>query len=664
MVYVGEFYLKCLLRNPTFTFIQAGISCEWANDSQHLLLEHFDAICHSPSQLYHSALPFSPSSSLVHRYYNAGLSREVKVVKGLPSEWGPCFRTVTFDSQPLGLAYWKGTIAAGLESGNIITLDGTTGSQGTTLSSHTDWVRCLNFSSDGMLLASGSDDTTVKLWEVQTGGVIKTFHGHTSWVYSVSILTDGMSLLSGSDDTTIKLWDVQTGEVIKTFHGHTGWVYSISILVDGTTFASGSHDKTIRLWDIQTGGCYHIIEQQDEVQNVTLSPINSQSLVFASGNTVQHWDISSHQLSPSHYNSYVSFSLDGTQLVSCQGVGTATQNSNSGAIVAKFHNSGDTPNNCCFSPDGRLVAIAVGTCICILDITGLDPHLVDIFTGHTRTITSLVFSSPSSLISSSCDQSVKFWQISTLSTDPVVGHPKPTPLHSVSIKSITLQAKDGVVVSNDLDGMVRTWDVSTGFCKESLQTPAKNTQWSDTRLVNGRLILAWHADEKIHIWDMQKGELIQTVDVASRDIEDIRISEDGSKVFCLKWVSVGAWSTWTGESVGEVKLKGTNYQRSLLIDGSRAWVHCPFLEPQGWDFGIPGQSPVQLLIPPSLRFSGTKLWNIGLDRIKDTATGKVVFQLGGMFSKPIDVQLDSWYILARYQSGDVLILDFNHVFLQ
>jgi len=166
------------------TLVQAGVPCKWANDSQRLLLEWFDAICKSPSQVYHHALPFCPSSSWLHKYYTVEDLQVVKVVKGIPAEWGMCARTVTYSRVPMAITCWKDTIVVGLTSGDIIMLDGITGSQTAVLSGHTDYVRSLAFLLDGTSLVSGSDDRTTKLWDVQTGGVVKTFHvsGRTSAV--------------------------------------------------------------------------------------------------------------------------------------------------------------------------------------------------------------------------------------------------------------------------------------------------------------------------------------------------------------------------------------------------------------------------------------------------------------------------------------------------
>jgi len=66
-------------------------------------------------------------------------------------------------------------------------------------------------------LASGSDDNTVKLWNVQTGNCVRTLEGHSHWVMSVAWSGDSLTLASGSDDNTVKLWNMQSGECIATF---------------------------------------------------------------------------------------------------------------------------------------------------------------------------------------------------------------------------------------------------------------------------------------------------------------------------------------------------------------------------------------------------------------------------------------------------------------
>jgi len=546
----------------------------------------------------------------------------VKAVKGLPAGWGVCFRTVLLDNIPLALSYWKNTIAVGSRHKDIIFFNAITGSQAAVFSGHTDRVTSLVFS------------------------------------------PNGASLISGSNDMTVKLWDIQTGGVVKTFSGHTDWVWSVSISADCTKIASGSEDKTMRLWDIQSGECHGVIKQWDIVYHVSFSPTNPQYLLSKSNYKIWQWDIDGHQIPPTYNGFCFAFSPNGTQLVLCTGRFITIQDSGSRAIVAGFHVPDSNTRRCCFSPDGRLVAVAAGHTTYIWDITGLDPHLIETFIGHTSFITSLVFSSPTSLISASEDQSIKFWQIGAPSTDSVVTNPNSASLTLSPIKTITLQAKDGIAITSDLDGVVKTWDISTGFCKASFQTPAEAFREEDVKLIDGRLILTWHAKKKIHTWDLKKEELLWEVDGSGYTFQDLKISGDGLKVFCLDSLFLHAWSLQTGEVVGKVDFGDFKYSGSLTVDGSRVWIHYSQSEYQGWDFQTPGPSPIQL--PPGvftdrLHLTDTMLWDASLSRIKDVDTGKVVFQLSGRFANPSVVQHDGQYLAAGYASGELLILEFNYM---
>ena len=576
-------------------------------------MEHFDTIHNSPPHLYHSALPFSPSSSWLHKYYSSELSQEVRVVKGLPEEWGICSCTVLLNSGLWTLSLWNNIIAVGSAHKDILILDAVTGIQTAALPGHTDGVRSLTFSSDGTSLVSGSYDKTVKLWDVQTGGVVKTFHGHTSMVRSVSILADH------------------------------------------TIIASGSIDWTICLWDNQTGECCQIIEQQYEVYCVSFSPKNPQTFISVSGRTVQQWNVDGHNIGPTYDGYQIAFSLDGTQFISRAKNNVTVRNISSGAVVTRFHMNFSNFSHCCFSPDGRLVAVTANHNVCVWDITGSDPCLIETFIGHTNDITSLTFSSPSTLISASQDGSVKFWQIGASSTDSGASDLKTTPLTLAPTKSITL---------SDLDGVIKTWGILTGLCKGSLQNSTEDSHQNNIQLVDSKLICVLYADRKINIWDTEKGELLQTINVPGGDVVDLRVSGDGSKVFCLYEKSIQAWDIWTGKAVGEVAF-WSDTKEILAIDGSKVWVGSETIRAQGWDFGIPGSSSIELSekLPNKLYLNDTKLWEINMSRMKDIITGKVVFQLPERFGKLVHVQWAGQYLAASFRSGEVLILDFSNKFL-
>ena len=125
----------------------------------------------------------------------------------------------------------------------------------TTLRGHTDEVTSIAFSQDTTMLASGSKDFTVRLWDVDTATEIHTCKGHTDNVNYVAINHDASIIASGSDDTTIILWDTITGLPISMLTGHTQGIQSLAFSHDGKKLVScaGAEDPTIRLWDVATG---------------------------------------------------------------------------------------------------------------------------------------------------------------------------------------------------------------------------------------------------------------------------------------------------------------------------------------------------------------------------------------------------------------------------
>ena len=125
---------------------------------------------------------------------------------------------------------------------------------------HAGAVWSVAFSPDGKWVVSGSNDSTLKLWNAATGALVHTFGGHAGPVYSVGVSPDGKWLLSGSDDKTLRLWNAATGALVRTFGGHAGPVYSAAFSPDGTRLLSGSKDATLKLWDTATGALTRTLE--------------------------------------------------------------------------------------------------------------------------------------------------------------------------------------------------------------------------------------------------------------------------------------------------------------------------------------------------------------------------------------------------------------------
>lgn len=154
-----------------------------------------------------------------------------------------------------------------------------------TFKGHTNGVMCVQF--DERVLASGSYDSTVKLWDIETGDEIRTFVGHELGVRCLQF--DDSLLVSGSLDGTIKMWDVNSGKLLRTLSGHGGGV--IALHFDGKTIASGSQDNTISVWNFSDKSRSVLRGHTDWVNSVRIDRA-SRTLFSASDDcTVRLWDL-------------------------------------------------------------------------------------------------------------------------------------------------------------------------------------------------------------------------------------------------------------------------------------------------------------------------------------------------------------------------------------
>ncbi|MEH1856159.1 MAG: serine/threonine-protein kinase [Nostoc sp.] len=224
----------------------------------------------------------------------------------------------------------RGILASGSWDNTIKLWDVNTGKEIRTLTGHANWVNSVAFSPDGKFLASGSADCTIKLWQVGTGIEIQTLTGHSDAVSSVAYCPrtpatnsqDKQLVASGSNDYTIKLWQGYTPRNIYTLTGHSFFVNCIAFSKDGEIIASGSGDNTIKLWHVNTGREIRtLIGHADSVWSVAFSQ-DGQFLASGSwDNTIKLWHVhSGREISTltghSNYVRCVVFSPDGQTLVS------------------------------------------------------------------------------------------------------------------------------------------------------------------------------------------------------------------------------------------------------------------------------------------------------------------------------------------------------------
>ena len=181
--------------------------------------------------------------------------------------------------------------------------DPDTGQTLTTLTGHTRQVVSVAWASDPdgrLLLATGCTDNTARIWDPDTGQTLTTLTGHDGTVVSVAWAVDAsgrLLLATGGGDYTARIWDPDTGQTLTTLTGHTSTIWSLAWAVTGDgrlRLATGSVDNTARIWDPDTGQTLTTLTGHTGwIQSVAWGTTRDDRLLLATGSrddTARIWD--------------------------------------------------------------------------------------------------------------------------------------------------------------------------------------------------------------------------------------------------------------------------------------------------------------------------------------------------------------------------------------
>lgn len=242
------------------------------------------------------AVAFSPQPNKEYSLIASGSDDQAVRLWKWDGKKGQCIRTLPGHKgqvQSVNFSPNGKILASGSEDRSIKLWNVKTGEHLKTFEGHKDRVRSVTFSPDGKVLASASDDRSIKLWDANTYECLKTLKGHTDRVRSVAFSPDGQILASAGEDKIVKLWDINTYECLKTLKGHDRWVWSVAFSPDGQLLASGSEDKTVKLWDLRTKECIKTLKEHTRrVWSVAFNPDGKMLASGSDDRTVKLWNIS------------------------------------------------------------------------------------------------------------------------------------------------------------------------------------------------------------------------------------------------------------------------------------------------------------------------------------------------------------------------------------
>ncbi|KAI0296962.1 WD40-repeat-containing domain protein [Multifurca ochricompacta] len=510
----------------------------FAADASRFALTFADVISESAPHIYLSALPFAPPSSLVYKRYRDQFPKTIKVLREEGIKWPAMrfsistnnLFTAIFEAENGALLFgpfelhsdWIRSIAWSPDGQRIVTgsddrkvkvVAAESGQIIYDTAFHNDWIRTVLYTVDFFI-----SYRTVRIYDASTGTAVGEAWttGQTGYIRAIALSPDNKILAAGSDDTTIVLYDMDRKSVInQPLKGHTSGIRSLAFSKDGQVLASASDDNSVRLWNVQTGKkiCDPLYGHSSYVSCVRFSPDMKQLITGGEDYSIRFFDMDSLPVWGKSLGGTGPFRAavalqDGNTILGFDGFSTWNWSVDDGRVEnTPFEGHSEHLSDIqsvSISPDGKRVATAARNQTVIIWQAENGKSLWGPLEGHSDDIFALSFSKDGKMVASGSDDQ-KVWVWSAETGQSVCG---PMEGHVGSVRGICFSPDGKQVASGSNDNNAIIWSVESG---EKVLGPLEyHRDWiyGLAYSPNGLYLATASDDYTVAIWDVATGDRV------------------------------------------------------------------------------------------------------------------------------------------------------------
>jgi WD40 repeat protein len=362
-----------------------------------------------------------------------------------------------------------------------------------TITGHSQYIRALVIMSDGKMAVSGSDDGTLRVWNIETGENLRTLQEQSGSVDALAFMPNTKQVLAAVRDGSLKIWDLSTGNILHSWQTHhTRSINAIAITPNAQLAVSVSNDGTLRVWDLISRELIEILQEHTNwVQTVTITPNGNYVISGGADNILQVWDLQS-----------------SAQPLTLRGHQHWVR-----AVIA--------------TPDSqKVISGSVDHTLKIWDLES--GEILHSLQGHTGEVTSVAMVDQQRVISASNDCTLRVWNIETGTTLKILTG------HTGAVRHVAVTPDGRKAISAAIDNTLKVWDLDSAIEQDHIQSESIH-RGSVAILPSGDRAISTisnlsKAPTNLTTWSLQDGTACDSLEQYGWSSDIFTILPDGQKV--------------------------------------------------------------------------------------------------------------------------------------